>query len=98
MKVTEAIKSNLKNVILKGVILATSLFLTLISRIELFSSDSSRDADFRKILTNTLLAFHYIQNRVPPFCQFLDAIFGCLTKDVAGQYKVNAKKIRFFDH
>ena len=36
--------------------------------------------------------------RVPPFCQFLDAIFGCLTKDVAGQYKVNAKKIRILSH
>ena len=34
-------------------------------------------------------------SRVPPFWQFLDAIFGCLTKDVAGQYKVNAKKLDF---
>ena len=32
---------------------------------------------------------------MPPFWQFLDAIFGCLTKDVAGQYKVNAKKLDF---
>ena len=36
--------------------------------------------------------------RVPPFCQFLDAILGCLTKDVAEQYKVNAKNNRFLSH
>ena len=36
--------------------------------------------------------------RVPPYCQFLDAILGCLTKDVAEQYKVNAKNNRFLSH
>ena len=34
--------------------------------------------------------------RVFHFLRFLDVILGCLTKDVVGQYKVNAKKIDFY--
>ena len=39
-----------------------------------------------------------IPTRVFHCCPFLDAILGNLAKYVDGQYKVNAKKIRFLSH
>ena len=52
----EALKNGVTSVtnFEEGVISSTSMLLTLKSRIKLFSSDASRDADFRKILTYNL--------------------------------------------
>ena len=36
--------------------------------------------------------------RVPQFYPFFDAIIECLARVVDGQYKMNAKKIRFLSH
>ena len=53
-----------------------------------------------KVLMNTIALYFAFRmpSRVLPFCPFLDAMIGCLTRVVVGQYKVNAKKFRFLSH